>query len=424
MDLLDFIFYVIIFIALLSIALYIPRLIGWFGSMKPQKRLVNPKKNNIAVIIPARNESKVIGDLLDSLKSQTYDKNFFDVHIIVKDSFDKTIDMASQYGYNIHIAPEQKCKGQALDHCLKDILKTDPNKYASYLIIDADCTLDKYYIEEMNNALLSGAQVYNSKKIVKNYSLDKGANSLSSSCNGLIWPLIDNLGNRFKSDHNITIMPIGTGLMLTSDLITKFNGWPYNETLTEDMELMNDCVVNNYKTYYTSYAKIYLEESTSLSVTNKRRKRWLSGLIHSERLYRKRVNEASKNSFSQKINSYYVHALDYVFVMIGSLSFGSIFFMLAFLCSIHSFNYSLLNYSLICLLSIYILFLIMTMACMITDRKNIKLSFLGKLKLLFIHPLFYMGYIPIITKILITKKDENWEVIERIDYSLNGKGAK
>ena len=50
---------------------------------------------------------------------------------------------------------------------VRDILAKDPDYYDAYIIIDADCVLDKRYCEEMNNALSKGADVYSSKKLVK-----------------------------------------------------------------------------------------------------------------------------------------------------------------------------------------------------------------------------------------------------------------
>ena len=46
-------------------------------------------------------------------------------------------------------------------------------------------------------------------------------------------------------------------------------------------------------------------------------------------------------------------------------------------------------------------------------------NFFKKAALLFVHPLFYMGYIPIIAGALFFKVNRGWEVIDRIGISLN-----
>ncbi|HEY8389737.1 MAG TPA: glycosyltransferase family 2 protein, partial [Clostridia bacterium] len=369
----------------------------------------------------ARNESKVIGDLLDCLNRQTYPKEHFGVHVIVKESNDPTIEIAKKSNATVHIASNQTCKGDALDFCFKDILSFYPDKYDAYVIIDADCMLDQKFLEEMNNAMASGKQIIQAKKIVKNYHIKhKKANSLSASCNGLIWTIIDDMGNRYKSDKGITGMTIGTGIMLRSDVVKMLGGWPYRQTLTEDIELMFDCMVKRISTFYYSYAILYMEESTSLKITNKRRRRWLTGVVDSKRLYAKRVKRAAVTK-EDKRNKYYVLALWPVFYYIGTCV---VFSILQFITAVVLFILKnplwlrSLIFSGIAIGIIYVSFLILTLFCLIVERKNMPISIFKKIVLLFVHPVFYMGYIPIIAKALFFSSNRGWEVIDRIDYKM------
>ena len=120
-----------IFLILLVITLisYLPRIRAWFYGFKKEKHILNDKQNKIAVLIPARNESMVIRDLLDSAKSQTYPADKFHLHIIVKEHDDPTINIVKEYGYSIHVIENQTCKGDALEYTLQDILKKTPNLY-------------------------------------------------------------------------------------------------------------------------------------------------------------------------------------------------------------------------------------------------------------------------------------------------------
>lgn len=54
-------------------------------------------KTRISVIIPARNEEKNIGALLESLQQQNYPKEFFEVIVIDDHSEDSTADIVKQY---------------------------------------------------------------------------------------------------------------------------------------------------------------------------------------------------------------------------------------------------------------------------------------------------------------------------------------
>lgn len=83
-------------VCLFLLILYIPRIAYYFSAFRDQPRLINPAKNRLAVLVPAKNESKVIQALLDTLNLQTYDRAFFDVHVIVEDARDPSVAMAKK----------------------------------------------------------------------------------------------------------------------------------------------------------------------------------------------------------------------------------------------------------------------------------------------------------------------------------------
>jgi glycosyltransferases, probably involved in cell wall biogenesis len=396
------------------VALYLPRIIGWFGALRPQKRLTNDKKSRLALLVPARNESLAIGDLLRAIGEQDYDPDFFDVHVIVKEPDDPTIGMAEKIGADVHVVPEQTCKGDALDGALKTIL-ADGEKYDAYLIIDADCALAPDFLSRMNDAMASGADVICAKKLVKNHlPAKKGTSNIWTDCNGVIWTLIDDMGNRFKSDHGITCMTVGTGLLLRGSLIEKLGGWPYRETLTEDIELMYDCAANDYSTYYTSYAKCYVEESPIHSMTNKRRWRWMHGVVASRRLYRKKLRQGGNLK-----NRYYTTALGLTYLYMGICTAYFAFFACASLFTALAGNpmwYRMLIPAAAGFGAIYLSFFLMTACALIVERKNLPYKFFHRLAVLFVHPLFYMEYIRIVGDALLFKKERRgWEVIERVE---------
>lgn len=407
-ELIKYGFYV--FIAFITICLisYIPRLIGWFYGFKKQKHLTKDKDNKIAIIVPARNESMVIGNLFESIKEQTY-KNF-DTFVIVKDPKDKTIEMAKEIGAISLVCENQTKKSDCLDYALKEAMKK--GIYDAAFIIDADCYMDSKCMEELNNALSTGKQIIQVKKRVKNfYMKQKNANSIWSSCNGLIWTIIDDLGNKYKSAKGITNMLIGTGIMIRMDVVKELNGWPYNETLTEDIEFMNDAAIKGYSTFYYEHAIIYLEESTSLRVTNKRRTRWMDGVINSKRIYNDRLKEASDK------NRYFVTALSPCFLFIGTCSIyfflnlvmGGILFLLSSNLWIECFYLALLSLGII-----YLAFFILTIFILLTG--DIKRPWYEKIMLLFVHPIFYMGYIRICLKVYLGLTSSKWEVIDRVKF--------
>ena len=396
----------------------LPRLACWTHAFKKQKRLVNEKKNRIAILIPARDESRSVGKLFEDIAAQDYERVLFDVRVIVADSEDATVKMAREYGFTPLAVADQTCKSDALDACLREILSENDSKYDAFLIIDADCGIAPDFLTEMNNALSTGADIICSKKVVKNYFYGTLKEcTVSACCNGLIWTMLDNLGNRYKSAKGYPCFTVGTGLMLTADVIRKKGGWPYKKTLTEDIELMYEAALDHRRFFYYEHAVLYMEEAQKLSVTNKRRRRWLTGVVQSERLYRKAVKKGCTRA-----ENYYTRGLKPIFGLMGvpAVYCGVMAILAAILGAMRDplwalcFGFSVGTFALM-----YFSLLAFTVLAMLSDKKNIKLPLRRKLALALVHPLFYMQYIYIVGKPLIfpTKTNGTWEVIERVDFS-------
>ena len=84
--------------------------IAWFLLIKEYIVALKGSKINLkrtydepsfAVLIPARDESKVISNLLDSIKKQTFKIDSKDIYIIVESRKDKTVSIAKERDVNI-----------------------------------------------------------------------------------------------------------------------------------------------------------------------------------------------------------------------------------------------------------------------------------------------------------------------------------
>ena len=118
--------------------------------------LITPKKNKItkenqitkdpeiAILIPARNESSVIEELLNSIEKQSYKIPSENVYVIVESQEDPTVEIVKkhQMQYFIRKKLNLKTKGYALAELLED-LEEKQNYYDLYFIFDADNILDK-----------------------------------------------------------------------------------------------------------------------------------------------------------------------------------------------------------------------------------------------------------------------------------------
>lgn len=401
----------LILITIIFLVLYFPRLIGWFGWIFPQKRLTGEKRHRFALIVPARDEGRAVLPLFKSIAEQSYsaDYSLFDTYVVVKNPRDEVIGYAREIGAKVYVDEAQKSKGDCLDYCIRHILAAG-KKYDGYIIVDADCRLDVDFLANMNDALASGAQVITGRKLVGNYSMgylnsasEKVVNAITCQ-NGLVWPIIDELGNRYKSALGLTTMPITTGILIRGDLVEEWGGWIYRQTLTEDMELLRDCACKGIKTFHYSFAKLYLEETPSHTDTNKRRTRWMTGMVASDRLYCGRL--LGRHGIRAFVDNYYLLSLWLVYAYIGTLSAALIFSLITLR----------LWQAAEAFLLIYTAFFALSVMAVLADWKNIRLSWMKKLELMLVHPFFYMEYILIVGRAVLGVNPKGWEKIGRVQY--------
>ncbi len=133
--------------------LYILKISEYIFAWVKTKHNINKIKNNnnvfVSVIIPFRNEESNITKLIHSLKSQTYNKSYFEVILIDDNSNDKSLKTAKQNinNYNnfkiIQLTPETSGKKNAI---LKGI---ETAKGELIITSDADCTFNKNWISEI-----------------------------------------------------------------------------------------------------------------------------------------------------------------------------------------------------------------------------------------------------------------------------------
>lgn len=73
------------------------------------------KINHSAIIITARNEEKVISNLIESLKNLDYPKEKFDFYVVPNNCSDKTGEMAKKEGTKVvECTVSTKTKGDVL----------------------------------------------------------------------------------------------------------------------------------------------------------------------------------------------------------------------------------------------------------------------------------------------------------------------
>ena len=400
---------------------FLPRISYYFFGFVKQKRLVNNNKNKIAVIIPARNEIAVISHCLDSLAVQTYDPQYFDIHIVVHNETDPAIDMSSNYERTyVTVISEHDCKGEALDGILKKILNETPDKYDAFLLLDADNLATPDLLEEMNNALGSGKQIICGKKLIKNWQSSlPHSRSFISNCTALTYAQVDELGNRARNIFGMTITMIGTGMLIRTDVIKENNGWPYRG-LTEDYEMTADAIVKGWTSMYYTHARVYTEEATDAKTAFKRKMRWIKGYSQCQRRAHVKI---LKDTFSK---GFKWRNIDFLYSTYPAYSFfavsviAMIYGMVAVGFSVFDDSVNIvtaLQITLLPLLLIYAVLFAFTLMPLIADWRNIKIPFHEKMMVLFFNPMYMFAYFRIFIVAFFTSYDYfKWESTDRVPF--------
>ena len=98
-------------------------------------------KHKYAVLIPARNEENVIGNLIDSIHKQDYPKDLITIFVVADNCTDKTATIARKKGAICYerFDNEHKTKGFALQYLVKCIEKDYKVKsFDGYFVFDSD----------------------------------------------------------------------------------------------------------------------------------------------------------------------------------------------------------------------------------------------------------------------------------------------
>ena len=397
---------VLIFIA--SYLLIKEYIVALKGSKITLKR--NYDNPTFAVLIPARDESKVISNLLDSIKKQNFKIDSKDIYIIVESKKDKTVDIAKERNINIIYRKNltnRRRKGYALDDAIKEILKKKKH-YDAYFIFDADNVLDRNYFKEMVKSYKKGYDIGIGYRNTKN-----GNSSIFSACSSLTFSMINTFSNNYKMKHNLTLTVSGTGFYIKGKIIEDLGGYPFN-SLTEDYEFTLYATLNDLTSTYNMKAKYFDEQPTDYTTTIKQRTRWVKGYFDSRRKYYPLLKEKA----SRKDNNYpsvylaLVGVKPYVLLVISIILYlANLIYRIISNSIVKVEVYNLLLQFLIIVLAIYIVLLIFTGILLIKEKDNLRLNRKMKIKSLFFNPLFLASYVKCLY-LALKNKDLAWEKIE------------
>ena len=359
------------------------------------------KEHRFMAIIPAHNEEAVVGNLIESLKNQTYNKDLYDIYVIADNCTDNTAKIAKEAGAIVYerFDEAKKTKGYALNWFLQQKIAEDA-PYDAFFVFDADNIVDKNFIKNMNKKLCQGEDVVQGYRDIKNPS----DNWITAGYAIFYWQM-----HRFYhlARYNLGLSPLlnGTGFMVKFDVI-KPQGWD-TETLTEDIEFSLKRIIKGKKLGWATDAIVYDEQPTGFRQSWSQRSRWTVGHIQCIQKYTKDLVIAAKEN-KKMIN------FDGLLYIVGSIPMFIITMLLLFSNFVMYNSASITTAELIknlifYLVPTFILPILVGIFAMWLDGRKIKPMAKG----LLCYPLFLLTWIFINFKCLFIR-NTSWEKINHV----------
>ena len=358
----------------------------------------NPK---FCILIPARDESLVIEDLLKSIVEQTDRIPMEDVYVIIESEKDKSLEIAKQYHASVFIRKhlERQRKGYALDECIKEMKK----EYDAYFIFDADNILDKNYLKEMKKTYQEGYDLASGYRNLKNKekSIEIASHLTFSILNGIVNEA------KCKDTRNITLS--GTGFFIRGEWIKKWQGFPFHE-LTEDYELTLYSILHDMTSTYNKKAIFFDEAPTTLTTSIRQRKRWIKGYFTTRKKYiqeiRKTITKNGTNNGSRYTEIIGITPIIFILIMFLIPVIRDILLLICQSTFLEAIS----------ILSIRILFIygassFLTLLLLMKEDKYLHITLEKKIKASIYHPFFLLTYVHAFLLSLL-EKDVQWEKIE------------
>lgn len=351
------------------------------------------KKYRFAVVIPARNEEKVIGNLIKSLKNENYPKELYDVFVVVNNCTDRTKEIVLENDAKvIECERPVASKGSALRVAFS---KLKESNYDAYLIFDADNIVHPDFISKMNDALCDGYE------IAQGYRDSKNPSSTWISSAYSVHYLIHNIFvNQSRMNIDKSCFINGTGFMISKKFLERRTFKAH--TLTEDIELTVKCALYDEKIAYVEDAITYDEQVETFRESWKQRKRWAIGTFQCVKYYVKKLAKKAVRKDSFSCADALIFLISPLIQLLGTASYLTRI-LVTFVQGL-PMNYTIKLFG---LLVGYTAGVILSISAVRYSKKKISVYIKGILTL----PIYILSWIPINIVALFTKKNK-WEQIE------------
>ena len=279
---------------------------------KRKRSEISENYPSVSILIPAKNEAKVLEDTLVSLSEQDYPISKFEIIVIDDNSTDQTYELCKSLRSisNLKVIKNKQSLGKA--RALNEVLKTLNSEYT--VILDADHLTDKSFI----------------KKALCNFKNPKvacmqGKNLIRNGKTNLLCRLIQiEYYSRYEIIYPGKKMALfmGSGAMFRTICLKEVNGFS-EEMLTEDLEVSYKLYENGNIIAFDNTIATYELATEDLKNFYKQRHRWFRGIWQSFQAHFSRM--ALSKSIPIPARIYFLHIIIENITLSSVLLFSALF---------------------------------------------------------------------------------------------------
>ena len=226
---------------------------------------------SFCVLVPAHNEARVLGPLLDSLQNQEYPREKFEVCVSCDNCQDATAEVASRYGVRVLVRTTEVRSGKT-ENVRWALGQLSLEGADAIVVVDADNLAERDFLARMNDYF----EAHPEAEAVQGFLDVKNPrdNWLARSYAMAYW-YTNRFWQRARGNLALSATLGGTGLAVHTPLFLQM----LNSvgSLTEDLEMSTMVVLSGKRVHWNEHAVIYDEKPTDMSISFTQRVRWMQG---------------------------------------------------------------------------------------------------------------------------------------------------
>ena len=361
------------------------------------------KQMSFDYLIVAKNEEKVIEDLIDSLLAQQYPSSLRRIFVLADNCSDQTYEKAKAKGVIVfkHQEPHTLGKGKAISLILEKRKAYGDKLSDAVIFFDADNVVDPLYTYHINNAMQQGHQITIGYRNTKNFGYNffaTGTTLVFLREAHFLHPSRNALG---QSTHIN-----GTGFAVLSSILDETPWSSYS--LIEDVEFTIHQLIKNRKVTYVPDAMFYDEQPTSWTVSYKQRMRWIKGAIQNFYLHTPRMLTSLKKTWSSSLFDIWFWIIPFPSLLTLLSLFGVIYAQIEVLMESTSITFLSFMPLYSFLFNFFMFAFVIGFVSMLAGWRYVKATVLQKLVAMITFPFYSLTFLPILASALFTMHRLDW----------------